>query len=111
APFQLVPDFGGAEKQRQVAVEGINLQISNNCDDRIAAVIHAFDVNYWRRTRSRGIVTGPFAKRSLGPRFDIGRRHLTLQNDFRMAENRQAGMLPGNNLKWPASDVTGEVIF
>src|SRR5262252_4637993 len=62
ALFQFVPNFGGAKKQRQVTVEWIDLQIADDGDNRICAVINAFDVDDWCRTSGGSIVTRPFAE-------------------------------------------------
>src|SRR5687767_12294629 len=76
ALLQFVPDFSRAKKQREIAVERINLEVSDNGDNRISSIIHTLDVNHRRRTRSRSVVTGPFAKWTFGPRLYVGRRHL-----------------------------------
>src|SRR5262245_11633266 len=111
ALFQFIPDFGGAKKEREIAVQWINFKISNNRDDGVGPVIHALDVNHRSRAGGRSIVPRPFAKGTFGSRLYIRRWHLALQNDFRVGGNGQPGVFAGNNFKRLAGDMAGKIIF
>ena len=66
-------------------------------------------MNHWHGRLIAGVITRPLAERSFG--HDVVNADFTLDGDFRVGGNRQAGERAFDHLQRPAEDPAGIIVF